>query len=268
MGFDDLDVRMRVYESAHDLRVLPETFLVARLDGRGFARLARDVRPFAVPFDPEFRDMMIATAEHLTDCGFRVVYAHTQSDEITLSLHQDESSYGHKLRKLDSALAGEASAKFSVLLGYPASFDCRICQLPNLGLVLDYLRWRFDDAQRSALAAHCYWTLRRLGHTKRDASRKLERLSMQEKVELLQSKGGVPFGDLPSWQKRGVGLAWQVAPGGASAEPSRRRIVPDFELPSGPQYTEYARKILESEHAGTQSQPGTRRPMSSGGRTS
>ena len=35
------------------------------------------------------------------------------------------------LRKYNSTLAGEASAKFTLLLGSVASFDCRISQLPN-----------------------------------------------------------------------------------------------------------------------------------------
>ena len=36
MKFDDLDDRMRVFETAHDLCVLPGLYMVARLDGRGF----------------------------------------------------------------------------------------------------------------------------------------------------------------------------------------------------------------------------------------
>ena len=39
MKFDELDQRMRVYETAHDLCVLPGLWIVARLDGRNFTRL-------------------------------------------------------------------------------------------------------------------------------------------------------------------------------------------------------------------------------------
>jgi tRNA(His) 5'-end guanylyltransferase len=38
MKFRDLDARMRVFETAQDLCVLPELFIVVRLDGRGFTR--------------------------------------------------------------------------------------------------------------------------------------------------------------------------------------------------------------------------------------
>ncbi|WP_249219612.1 tRNA(His) guanylyltransferase Thg1 family protein [Chitinophaga sp. HK235] len=38
MKFDELDKKMRVYESANDMVVLPGMYIVARIDGRGFTR--------------------------------------------------------------------------------------------------------------------------------------------------------------------------------------------------------------------------------------
>ena len=147
MKFDDLDGMMRVFETAHDLCVLPGLHMVARLDGRSFTRLTKEVHPFEAPFDERFRDLMRATAEHLmTGCGFDVCYGYTQSDEISLLFAPDENAFGRKLRKLHSVLAGEASAKFSLLLGAVAAFDCRISQLPSAGHVVDYFRWRSEDA--------------------------------------------------------------------------------------------------------------------------
>ncbi len=130
MRFDDLDRKMRVFETAHDHCVLPGLHVVARLDGRAFTRFTRDVYAMDKPFDVRFRDAMIATAEHLMACGFKVAYAYTQSDEISLLLDHTEQSFGRKDRKLNSVLAGEASARFSLTTGHLASFDCRISQLP------------------------------------------------------------------------------------------------------------------------------------------
>jgi tRNA(His) 5'-end guanylyltransferase len=65
MKFDDLDARMRVYETANDLCVLPGLWMIARLDGRGFTRLTKEVHKFEAPFDERFRDYMVATVEHL-----------------------------------------------------------------------------------------------------------------------------------------------------------------------------------------------------------
>jgi tRNA(His) 5'-end guanylyltransferase len=43
MKFDDLDRQMRVYETSHDFCVLPGLYIVARLDGRSFTRLTKEV---------------------------------------------------------------------------------------------------------------------------------------------------------------------------------------------------------------------------------
>ncbi len=138
MKFDDLDKKMRIFETAADLCVLPSMFMVARLDGRSFTRLTKDVCQFEAPFDMQFRELMVATAQSLMTCGFRVLYAYTESDEISLLFDLNEQLFGRKLRKYNSTLAGEASAQFSLKLGRPACFDCRISQLPTLELVVDY----------------------------------------------------------------------------------------------------------------------------------
>lgn len=41
MKFDELDVKMRAFESAADYCVLPGMYMVARLDDRSFARQDR-----------------------------------------------------------------------------------------------------------------------------------------------------------------------------------------------------------------------------------
>ena len=74
MKFDDLDSRMRIFETAHDHCVLPGLHMVARLDGRNFTRLTRETYQFEAPFDKTFRDHMLDTVEHLMTCGFKVVY--------------------------------------------------------------------------------------------------------------------------------------------------------------------------------------------------
>jgi tRNA(His) guanylyltransferase len=153
MKFDDLDSKMRVFETSADHCVLPGIHMVARLDGRSFTRLTKEVSQFEAPFDVRFRDLMVSTAESLMTCGFRVLYGYTESDEISLLFDPEEQLFGRKLRKYNSTLAGEASAHFSLKLGQAASFDCRISQLPNVELVVDYFRWRNEDAVRNALNA-------------------------------------------------------------------------------------------------------------------
>lgn len=250
MKFDDLDQTMRVYETAADYCVLPGIFMVARLDGRSFTRLTKEVCKFEAPFDERFRDLMVETAESLMTCGFRVIYAYTESDEISLLFDREEKLFGRKLRKYNSTLAGEASAKFSLLLGQVATFDCRISQLPTANLVVDYFRWRNEDAARNALSAYCYWTHRKLGLDVRAATEKLFGLSVSEKNELLFEQG-INFNDLPGWQKRGIGLYWEEfdKPSlnpitGESVTARRRRIKRDFDLPMKDEYSVFVESLL------------------------
>ena len=255
MNFDQLDKTMRVYEAQNDTFVLPGIYMVARIDGRTFSHLTRDVHKFDAPYDERFRDYMVGTVEHLMNCGFRVLYGYTQSDEISLLFHIDDNTFGRKIRKYNSVLAGEASAKFSVLLGDVAAFDCRICQLPNLGLVIDYFRWRAEDAHRNALNAHCYWAIRNQGIEANAATEQLFGMSNSSKNEFLFKEAGINFNDLPAWQKRGIGVykeSYEV-PGenpvtGESAVGIRYRDKVDTELPMKEAYTTLLRQlVLNSE---------------------
>lgn len=242
MRFDDLDNRMRAFETAHDLCVMPELFIVVRLDGRSFTRQTKDVWQFDAPFDTRFRDLMLATTAHLMDCGFSAVYGYTQSDEISLLLRRDDATFNRKLRKIVSVLAGEASARFSLSLGQMACFDARVCQLPTPALVRDYFRWRQEDAHRNALNAHGYWLLRKQGQGATQAAAQMSGLSVAQKNELL-FQAGINFNDLPAWQKRGMAVYWAEQPKaglnpktGLATVTSRRVLHHDLQLPFGDTY--------------------------------
>ena len=250
MKFTELDKKMRAYETVIDHQVLPGIYIVARIDGRNFTRLTKEVHQFKAPFDGRFRDLMVATTEHLMSCGFNVVYGYTESDEISLLFALNETTFGRKTRKFNSVLAGEASAKFSLLLGDLAAFDCRICQLPSVELVADYFRWRNEDAFRNALNAHCYWNLRKQGAGVRVAAEQIKGMSVPQKNELLFQRG-VNFNELPNWQKRGVGLYWEryqkagVNPKtGEPTTSTKRRLKVDYELPMREAYSQFVLGFL------------------------
>ena len=252
MKLDDLDKKMRVYEQSIDQTVLNELYLVAHLDGRNFSRLTKEICNFKAPFDERFRDMMIATVKKLMDCGFRIIYGYTESDEISLLFHRDENTFGRKVRKYNSILAGMASATFSLELGQPVAFDCRLVPLPNVELVKDYFMWRQEDAHRNALNAHCYWMLRKEGESVEKATSLLEGKAVSYKNELLFSRG-INFDKLPSWQKRGVGIYWDEIekigynPIKNSEEKAlRRELKVDIELELGKKYGDMIEKIIES----------------------
>lgn len=250
MKFEQLDRRMRVYETAHDHCVLPGVHMVARIDGRSFSHLTRVAQRFDAPYDERFRDCMVQTLEHVMSCGFSALYGYTQSDEMSVLFRRDESTFGRKLRKYLSVLAGEASARFSMALGAPAAFDCRISQLPRDEDVVDYFQWRQEDAHRNALNGHCYWLLRRQGLDDDAATKRLDKVSVAERNELL-FKHGINFNDLPAWQRRGIGMRWEDAPHeaidprtGAKVVSVRRRLKALFDLPMKDGYDDFVREIV------------------------
>jgi tRNA(His) 5'-end guanylyltransferase len=152
--------------------------------------------------------------------------------------------------KYNSILAGEASAKFSLQLQGLAAFDCRISQLPTKEDVIDYFRWRNEDAFRNALNAHCYWSLRKQGKDYKIATQTLQGMSVAAKNELL-FQNGINFNNLPNWQKRGVGLYWEdYQKEGINPKTSkkvystRQRIRIDYDLPMKDQYSQFVSRFL------------------------
>jgi tRNA(His) 5'-end guanylyltransferase len=250
MKFNELDKKMRIYETTGDTSVLPDIYIVARIDGRGFTKLTKDVHQFEAPYDVRFRDLMVETVKSLMLCGFKVIYGYTQSDEISLLLDINEDSFNRKQRKLNSILAGQASAKFSLLLGDIGVFDCRLCQLPTKSLVIDYFRWRNEDANRNALNSYCYWTLRKRGISAKGASDRLLRLSVAEKNEILYQEG-INFNDVPDWQKRGTGIYWEEYEKEAfnpktkeSVLAARKRLKINLNLPMKEEYNSFVHMFL------------------------
>lgn len=125
----------------------------------------------------------------------------------------------------------------------------------NIALVVDYLRWRNEDAHRNALNAHCYWMLREQGESVQAATNRLGGLSVAEKNELLFQTKGVNFNDLPLWQRRGIGFYWEAYEKealnpmtGETAKATRRRIKRVLQLPMKDEYSAFVKELLKREH--------------------
>ena len=251
MKFDDFDKQMRVYEESLDQYILPDMYIVARLDGRSFTRLTKEICRFEVPFDERFRDLMTDTVKDLMEnSGFNIIYGYTESDEISLLFHKDEDTFGRKVRKINTTLAGEASSFFSLKLGQKATFDCRVIPLPNTDRVKDYFSWRMEDSHRNSLNAWAYWSLRKEGASVEEAAKAVEGKSVADKNELLFQRG-INYNDLPLWQKRGTGVYYKdilkegynpVADEKVMVK--RRTLYTDYELPIENEYRSFIDDLL------------------------
>ena len=279
MRFDDFDKQMRVYEQSLDQNILPDMYMVARLDGRGFTKFTKKAG-FEKPFDESFRDLMSDTVKYLmTESGFNFIYGFTESDEISLLFAPDDQTFGRKVRKLNTTLASCASAYFTTKYkeylydnsivdlelarhkGYLyddsiknlylsiCTFDCRIIPLPNKERVADCFLWRQEDANRNALNGWCYWTLRKEGKSKREATSILSGKGVAFKNELLLQRG-INYNDVPSWQKRGVGFVFEemekegMNPITGEKIKTKRRELVEKELPIGEEYKQMILRML------------------------
>jgi tRNA(His) 5'-end guanylyltransferase len=259
MKFDDLDSIMRTYERSLDQRIPDGQFMVARLDGRGFTRLTKEVRSdLERPFDVRFRDAMVETARHLMRCGFEVIYAYNESDEISLLFAYGTTVFDRKVRKYNSILAGEASAAFTRVFGEIGVFDCRMVPLPDLDAVRDYFRWRQEDSHRNSLNAYVYWTMRNQGMSAREADKTLLKISNERKKEIL-SEVGIDYESTPAWQRWGTGLYMEkIERRGINPKTGKEEvgygnaIKVDYELPDGEPYGEKVWQLAAESYSKSQ----------------
>jgi tRNA(His) guanylyltransferase len=202
----EFEAGQRAKEWFHSTTVPAGMWTVVRVDGRGFSSFTE--QRFDKPFDEGFSRAMVATARAMLT-EFNARYAYTESDEISIVLDPDHDVFGRRVEKIVSISAGIASATFTHAAGQPAHFDSRVWIGAGVVDVVDYVSWRQADATRCALNGWCYWTLRRAGATRQEATRRLHRTTTAAKNDLL-FQHGINFNDLPGWQRRGIGLWWET----------------------------------------------------------
>jgi len=113
-----------------------------------------------------------------------------------------------------------------------------------------------EDAHRNCLNGHCYWTLRRQGLDAAAAHAKLNGLSVADRNEFLFREAGINFNNLPTWQRRGIGVYKEeievagVNPIDASVTSAiRRRNKVDTELEIKEAYTDWLQRLIEASEA-------------------
>lgn len=247
MDNQSFENRMRELEYFHNLRVLPGAWVVVRVDGRSFSRFTET--RFEKPFDLQFHQMMVKTAQALLE-EMQGVYAYTESDEISVLFPPDWHFFGRSLEKIVSISASIASATMTHGIGTFVCFDSRVWLGVNAVQVTDYFSWRQADATRCALNGWCYWTMRKLGLSASQATAKLDHQSVAFKNEFL-FQNGINFNDLPAWQRRGTGLYWEDYTkegynpiNKQTVTTQRRRIKVDRELPMKEEYRKFMTQFL------------------------
>ncbi|MCS6913508.1 MAG: hypothetical protein RMK29_08960 [Myxococcales bacterium] len=205
--------------------------LVAHLVGRRFEERLDEDR-YNQPFDAGFQKALLKTLAHLAGtlgCSFG--YA----DRTDLLLYA--TSQGSDARRLLSRLAGEASAKLSLLLSEIVTFDARLFEPPVVELAREYFRMRRERAEAAALERYAAYALSQSVADPRAIPTILDGLNPEEKIELLRQHG-VDYPLLAAWQRHGAAVYLEAEPGVGP------RLVVDLNLPESGQYAEYLSRYL------------------------
>jgi len=164
---DSLGDRMKTYESCSKTFLTRRMPVLIRLDGKAFHTLTKKL---SKPYDYDFRDLMLITAEYLVANVMNCKLAYVQSDEITLLLVdygtlQTDAWFNNNVQKMVSVSASMATAKFNSMLNNPqmfpqskrddikqefAMFDSRVFNIPREEVVNCFV-WRQQDATRNSI---------------------------------------------------------------------------------------------------------------------
>jgi tRNA(His) 5'-end guanylyltransferase len=198
---DKLGDRMKFYEAASEVTLMPTLPTFARVDGRSFSSFTKGMDR---PYDVRMSQTMLETAKMLAK-ETNAVMVYTQSDEITLAWYSEDPKsqiwFAGRHSKMVSQIAALATLYFyknclEIMPDYAhrmPSFDARVWQVPTLDEGSNVFMWREWDATKNSItmAASCYYSHNEL-HGKNGS----------EKQEMLFAKG-INWNDYPSFFKKG-----------------------------------------------------------------
>ncbi|OBT96436.1 tRNA-His guanylyltransferase [Pseudogymnoascus verrucosus] len=193
--------------------LLPNTWIVIRIDGRGFHKFS-DKYAFKKPNDRRALDLMNAAAERVLIELPDVVVAYGISDEYSFVLHRSCTLFERRSSKLVTTIVSMFSAYYVHLwpsffpyspLTFPLpGFDGRAVQYPTVQNLRDYMSWRQVDCHINNLYNTTFWTLiQQGGMDAKAAEAELAGTLAADKNEILFSRFGMNYNNEPDIYKKG-----------------------------------------------------------------
>ena len=200
-----------VKDFERDEALLPNTFVVIRVDGRGFHRFT-ETHGYEKPNDRRGIALMNAAARAVFREVSDIVFGFGVSDEYSFVLPRSSTLYGRRSAKIQSTVVSCFAAAFVMAWpdhfpGTPLAlvpvFDCRAVLYPSLQTLRDYVSWRQADVHINNLYNTAFASLVASGVSPRDAETRLNGTVSADKNELLFSQFGIAYGTLPSVYRKG-----------------------------------------------------------------
>ncbi|XP_055709236.1 probable tRNA(His) guanylyltransferase [Phlebotomus papatasi] len=197
-----------------DDKILPNTWIVVRVDGKGFHKFAT-VHNFDKPNDVRALDLMNCAAVSVMQEFKDVVIGYGQSDEYSFVFRKSTDIYKRRSAKIMSMVTSLFTSSYVLnwnrffpdRLQYAPAFDGRIVVYPSDENLKDYLCWRQADVHINNLYNTAFWCLvLRDGLTNSEAEAKLRGTVSSDKHELLFQHFGINYNNLPAIFRKGTVL--------------------------------------------------------------
>ncbi|BCR93306.1 tRNA guanylyltransferase [Aspergillus luchuensis] len=194
--------------------LLPNTWIVVRIDGRGFHKLS-DYYGFIKPNDRRALDLMNAAAVGVMKDLPDLCIAYGISDEYSFAFHPNCQLFERRSAKLVTTIVSTFTAHYIYLWGtyfpdtplQPAalpSFDGRAVMYPNSRIFRDYMSWRQVDCHINNLYNTTFWSMvLQGGMDRREAELELKGTLSSDKNEILFKRFGINYNNEEEIYKKG-----------------------------------------------------------------
>lgn len=198
--------------------LLPNTYLVVRLDGKGFHRFS-DKHKFRKPNDRRALDLMNTAARLVmqnSEFGKSIFLAFGESDEYSFCFDKSCSVFNRREGKILSTTVSLFTSFYvrNWPLFFPndpldpeddsPSFDGRVVVYPTWNEVIDYFKWRQVDTHINNLYNTCFWALVQQGNmTTAEAHAELKGTVSAQKNEILFSRFQINYSKIDELERRG-----------------------------------------------------------------
>lgn len=194
-------------------KLLPNTWIVVRIDGKGFHKFSDD-HEFEKPNDIRALNLMNKCARAVMDDFNEIILSYGQSDEYSFVFRKDAQIYSRRGSKLITNISSLFASSYvfhwpnffpDKALKNPPCFDGRAVLYPSEKNMRDYLSWRQADCHINNLYNTVFWTLVLKGNlTPKAAQEKLKGTLSGDKNEILFSQFGINYNLEPDQLKKGT----------------------------------------------------------------
>ncbi|KAH8432244.1 tRNA guanylyltransferase [Aspergillus melleus] len=194
--------------------LLPNTWIVVRIDGRGFHKLT-DRYNFTKPNDRRALDLMNAAAVEVMKDLPDLCIAYGVSDEFSFVFHPTCQLFERRNGKLVTTIVSTFTAHYVYLWNtyFPdtplqsphlPSFDGRAVVYPSTRNLRDYMSWRQVDCHINNLYNTTFWTMvLQGGMSNTDAEQELKGTVSADKNEILFKRFGINYNNEEDIYKKG-----------------------------------------------------------------